>query len=113
LVNNGHKCSQAEADVIFDAIKQPGEYELSWSSFLYACMINNESTLNEETLRKVFDFLDSDIKGSVSDEDMKNSLIRRGHIFKLSSREAVSVDEVLKMAGFSEEKKTIDFEEFA
>lgn len=68
--------------------------------------------MNQTTLENVFKFLDSSEQGLITDEDMRKSLIRRGHIFKLSSKEPVSIEELMAQAGYSDEKTSITFPEF-
>jgi hypothetical protein len=70
---------------------------ISWKSFLFASL--DETILNPDNLAKAFKFMcsTSDQK-NLSCEELKVSMIRRGHIFSAQSEER-GIDEILERAG--------------
>ena len=59
----------------------------------------DEELLNEKSLSRVFRFMDSGAEGKLTFDDMWKSLIRRGHIFSSTAKEAYSIEEIMAKAG--------------
>ena len=111
LIKSGQKLLQSEVNSLFENVKFKKDKEITYTSFLYASL--DSSLLNEASLKNVFQFMDSSGTGRLSVEDLKKSLIRRGHIFSAQSREALTVEEIITSAGIKyEEGAFINFIEF-
>ena len=89
--------TDAEIDRIYDNMLADQEKSISWSSFLYAAM--DSEILNAENLTKAFNFIcNTEGQTTLTCEELKLSMIRRGHIFSAQAEEK-QIDQILEQAG--------------